>query len=122
MSEPASQERVLVELWVSFAALIRSYVAAHDIGRPVGRALVDAGDDGRLTIRGEEKILAIEFDVKSGEGTWTLYEDGPGAERELGSGTFRMDSDSMVEFSDRRGRLELEIAAEAFTARIFEEE
>jgi hypothetical protein len=122
VSEPGSQERVLVELWVSLAALIRSYVAAHDIGRPVGRALVDAGDDGRLTIRGDEKILTIDFDVKSGNGNWALYEDDPGPERQLTNGTFRMGTDSMVEFSDRRGKLEMEIAAEAFTARIFEEE
>jgi hypothetical protein len=117
-----SPERVLVELWISFVSLVQSYVAAHDIGKPVGRALVDAGENGRLTIRGSEKILVIEFEVKTGMGQWSLYEDGPGPERALANGGFRMTTDSMVEFSDRRGRLEMEIAAEAFTAKIFEDE
>jgi hypothetical protein len=113
---------VLSELWISLAALIRSYVAAHDIGRPVGRALVDNGDDGRLTIRGESRILAIEFDSGTGGGSWMLLKDDPGPEQVLGQGKFQLDCDSRIEFSDRRGKMDLEIAAEAFTARIFDED
>jgi hypothetical protein len=110
------------ELWISFAALIRSYVAAHDIGRPTGRALVDDGEDGHLTMRGESKTLTIEFDPVTGAGAWTTYEDDPGPERVLAHGEFQINEDSQVEFSDRPGRLELEVAAEALTAKIFDEE
>ena len=110
------------ELWISFASLIRSYVAAHDIGRPTGRALVDEGEDGHLTLRGESKTLNIDFDASTGSGTWAVYEDDPGAERVLAQGQFTMGEDSQVEFSDRRGKLELEVAAEAFTAKVFDEE
>ena len=119
---PNVEGAVLPELWISFVSVVRSYLAAHDIGRPVGRALVDEGADGRLTIRGEKKILAIEMDQHSGSGNWTLLEDDPGAERKLDQGTFQMTADSLVEFSDRRGKLELEVAAEAFTAKIFDED
>ncbi|MFT4112035.1 hypothetical protein [Silvibacterium sp.] len=110
------------ELWISFVSLIRSYVAAHDIGRPVGHALVDAGDDGHLSLRAERRILSIEIELTSGAGSWALYEDDPGPERVLEQGTFTIGEDSLVEFSDRRGRLELEVAAEAFTAKVFDEE
>jgi hypothetical protein len=88
----------------------------------VGRALVDEGKDSRLTIRGEKKILTIELDQHSGLGQWTLYEDDPGPERQLSEGRFQLTADSLVEFSDRRGKLDLEVAAEAFTAKIFDEE
>jgi hypothetical protein len=114
--------RLYAELWISFASLIRSYVAAHDIGRPTGRALVDEGADSRLTLRCEGKILALEFDPATGSGSWAIYEDDPGPERVLEHGEFAIGEDSQVTFSDRRGKLELEIAAEAFTAKVFDEE
>jgi len=110
------------ELWISLTSLIRSYVAAHDIGRPVGHALVDEGEGGHLTLRSERRILALAFDPATGTGEWALYEDEVGPERSLGEGSFTVDEDSLVEFNDRRGRLELEVAAEAFTAKVFDEE
>lgn len=117
----AAASRLYAELWISFAALIRSYVAAHDIGRPTGRALVDTGEDAHLTLRSEGKILSIDFDSTSGEGSWKLYEDDPAAERLLETGDFTLGEDSQVKLSDRHGKLELEVAAEAFTAKVFEE-
>ena len=122
MSETVGDPRVFAELWISFVSLVRSYVAAHDLGRIEGRAFVDDGKDSRLTIREEKKILVIEFDAQTGEGQWAIYEDEVGPERQLSSGTFRIGTDSMVGFSDRRGTMELEIAAEAFTAKIFDED
>jgi hypothetical protein len=117
----AATSRIYAELWISFAALIRSYVAAHDIGRPTGRALVDAGEDGHLSLRSESRILSIDFAFATGTGSWALYEDDPGPERLLEKGDFTLDEDSQVKLSDRHGKLELEVAAEAFTAKVFEE-
>jgi len=114
---------VVKELWVSFVALIRSYVAAHDLAKPVSdHALVDEGGAGHLTLRGEHKTLVLEFDAVTGAGTWTVYEDDPGPERVLERGRFEIGEDSQVMLSDRAGKLELEVAAEAFTARVFDEE
>lgn len=113
-------QRIFAELWISFVSLVRSYVAAHDLGRIEGRAFVDDGEDGRLTVREEKKILVLEFDAQSGAGQWTMYEDEVGPERRLGGGTFRIATDSLVTFSDRRGAVEMEIAAEAFTAKVFD--
>ena len=123
MSASSTDTRVYVELWISFAALIRSYVAAHDLSKPVSdHALVEEDADGHLTLHGEGKILALEYDPASGEGNWTVYEDDPGPERVLEHGEFKIHEDSQVALSDRRGKLELEVAAEAFTAKVFDEE
>jgi hypothetical protein len=123
MAAETLASRVYAELWISFAALVRSYVAAHDLSKPVTEhALVDEGENGCLTLRGEGKILALEYDSATGAGTWNLYEDDPGAERLLDHGDFRIGEDSQVVLSDRRGKLDLEVAAEAFTAKIFDEE
>jgi hypothetical protein len=122
MSSPVGNEQVFTELWISFASLIRSYVAAHDLGRVKGRAFVDDGTEGRLTVREEKKILVVEFDRSTGKGQWTIYEDDPGPERRLSGGDFSVGTDSLVTFSDRHGSVELEIAAEAFTAKIFDQD
>ncbi len=123
MAAETLESRVYAELWISFAALIRSYVAAHDLSKSVNEhALVDTGEEGCLTLRGEGKILALEYDSATGGGIWNLYEDDPGPERLLERGEFRIGDDSLVMLSDRRGKLDLEVAAEAFTAKVFDEE
>lgn len=121
---PAEQQRRLyAELWISFVALIRSYVAAHDLAKPVSNhALVDEGENGHLTLRGEHKTLDLAFDPASGTGSWAIYEDDPGPERVLERGSFGLSEDSLVELSDRVKKLEMEVAAEAFTAKVFDEE
>jgi polyisoprenoid-binding protein YceI len=92
------------------------------MARPVGRTLVDEGEDGHLTLRGASKILTLAFEPATGGGNWTMYEDDPGPERVLERGEFQINTDSQVALSDRRGVLDLEVAAEAFTAKIFDEE
>jgi hypothetical protein len=127
MSTVIPYARVYAELWISFVSLIRSYVAAHDLSRPaIEHALVDEDGDGHLALRGEGKILVLQFESAAGAGSWTLYEDDretvPRPERVLEQGKFKIGEDSQVELSDRRGKLELEVAAEAFTAKVFDEE
>ncbi|MGC2161932.1 MAG: hypothetical protein WA634_08495 [Silvibacterium sp.] len=121
MSDSSAKARVFAELWTSFAALIRSYVAAHDLARPVSdHALVDEGEAGHLTLRDEQKTLTLEFDAATGTGNWRVYEDDPGPDRVLEQGRFEMDENSQVALSDRVGKLDLEVAAEAFTAKVFD--
>lgn len=123
-SDPGQQHRVYAELWVSFAALIRSYVAANDLARPVSKhAIVEEGENGRLTVRAGHKTLGLEFDAAAGAGRWRVYEDDlrpePGPERVLERGEFRIGEDSQVALSGRMGKLELDVAAEIFTAKVF---
>jgi len=123
MSAISADTRVYAELWISFFALIRSYVAAHDLSKHIAdHSSIDEGENGGLTLHGEGKILALEYDPATGNGSWTKYEDDPGPERVLERGEFTIGEDSLVMLSDRRGKLELEVAAEAFTAKVFDEE
>jgi hypothetical protein len=115
-----SDQRLFAELWISLVSLVRSYVAGHDLGRPSGHATVDC-EEGRLKIRAGKKLLTVEFDSASGKGKWNLYE-ASAPERGLAGGEFEFSADSTVRLSDRRGAVEMEIAAEAFTARVFEED
>ncbi|QNI33657.1 hypothetical protein H7849_06930 [Alloacidobacterium dinghuense] len=122
MSTAVGDQRVFTELWISFVSLVRSYIAAHDLGRIEGRAFVDEGEDGRLTVREQNRILVVDFDVQTGKGEWAMYDDEPGPERRLSGGGFRIGADSLVTFSDRRSAVEMEIAAEAFTAKVFDQD
>lgn len=105
-------EQVLAELWVSLVSLVRSYAAAHDLGQTANHSSIKEAA-GSLNLEASGNDLLIEFDPQSGDGKWTL--------NGTPTGMFHVGLDSMVEFSDRRGKLELEIAAEAFTAKVFDE-
>lgn len=119
-SDPAQQRRLYAELWTSFVALIRSYVAANDLARPVSKhAIVDEGKNGRLTVRAGHKTLALEFDAATGAGRWTVYEGDRAPERVLERGEFGINEESQVDLSGRAGKLELDVAAEIFTAKVF---
>lgn len=121
--KPERLHSLYAELWISFVALIRSYVAAHDLAKPLSlHTSVDDNEAGCLTLRGEHKALVLEFDEKTGAGTWSAYEDDIGPERALDRGKFSMGEDSRVALSDRMGKLEMEVAAEAFTSKVFDEE
>lgn len=116
---PELRRRLCAELWTSFTALIRSYVAAHDLARPVASHAQVEAEAGRLTLRAERKILLVlDFDPARGAGNWAVYD----GERVLEQGGFEIDEDSRVALSDRAGKLELEVAAEAFTAKVFSED
>lgn len=118
---PNERRRLYAELWISFTALIRSYVAAHDLAMPVaGQAQVEEIEPGRLALRVGSRTLALEFDSDRGAGSWTVHENEAGADGALERGSFEMDENSRVALSDRPGKLELEVAAEAFTAKVFD--
>jgi hypothetical protein len=116
------EDVVVAELWVSLVSLIQSYVAGHEVGKTAGGAAMDRfGEDERgLAIESDGKTLRI--DCAAGVGEWVLHDNGVGPEKIIGKGVFHIGADSMVEFSDRKGKLELDIAAEAFTAKIFDED
>ena len=117
--KPEQRNSLYAELWTSFVALIRSYVAAHDLAKPVSdHAVVDEDETGHLTLRGEDKTLGLEFEAATGSGSWTIFEDDP--DRVLARGGFEIDENSQVALSDRAGKLEMEVAAEAFTAKVFD--
>lgn len=124
------EDVVLAELWVSLVSLIESYVAAHELGKAqAGSTVYQAGaDGGEVTIRRNGRTISLT--CKKGLGEWRSYHesavDRSGRERRTGpvagKGTFRMGTDGMVEFGDRKGKLDMDIAAIAFTARVLDED
>lgn len=123
MGENPELHRVYAELWTSFVALIRSYVAAHDLAVPAAEhARVIEGEGGNTLVCTRQKMVILNFDEANGAGSWTVYDDKPGVKRFLEQGRFEIDEDSRVVLSDRAGKLELEVAAEAFTAKVFDGE
>lgn len=118
---PNERHRLYAELWISFTALIRSYVAAHDLAMPVASHVqVEDAEQGHLALRSGSRTLALEFDPAQGTGSWAIYDGDPDPDRVLDRGGFEIDENSRVAMSDRPGKLELEVAAEAFTAKVFD--
>ncbi len=116
MTEAVPDQRLFQELWISFVALIRSYVAGYDLGRATGHTLLEA-NEADLSIQSPRKRLDVRFDSRNGKGVWAVS-----VERELENGNFQFARDSQVRLSDRRGTVDMEIAAEALTAKVLDEE
>lgn len=123
MSAASAKKRILAELWESFAVLVRSYAAANNLGRPAAdHAKVEEEKSGRLTLQYRCKTLALGFDEESGTGDWTITELDGGLSHETAHGQFGILEDSQVALSGRAEKMNLEVAAESFTARVFDEE
>ena len=59
--EPAATDRrVFTELWISFASLLQSYLAAHGLG--VDRQATIEANHEKIIIRHEEKQLCLKRD------------------------------------------------------------
>ena len=110
--EAQARRQVLYELWISFAALIRSYAAALAMAAPGSEfEVADRGACG-LQIENASKKLDLELDKAGGSGCWSLTE---GARSDTGE--FRMDEDGRVSL-DGNGPMEMDAAAEILTAKI----
>jgi hypothetical protein len=71
-------ERLFIELWVSFASLLRSYTAAHGLNRN-RQATVELGEE-RITVRYGDRWLDLQRSVA--QVRWRL-EDGRNGVLEL---------------------------------------
>lgn len=113
------RHRLYSELWISFVALIRSYAAAQDFARPAAiHTRVHEEGTGHLTVCSGSRTLEMGFDAATGSGSWAVYE-GEAGRRTMERGNFEIGEDSRIAMSDSAGRLELEVAAEAFSAKVF---
>ncbi|HEY0795369.1 MAG TPA: hypothetical protein VGD64_06270 [Acidisarcina sp.] len=121
-----SDDIVVAELWVSLVSLIQSYVAAHELGKRAGAAAIGEANanGGELIVSSGGRRMLIA--CVNGAGAWRVFDQSAGDEgavsgNVIGEGSFHIGADSLVEFSDRKGKLELDVAAEAFTAKIFDD-
>ena len=60
VGQAAADRRVFAELWISFASLLRSYLAVHGLGAD-RQATIEANNE-KIVIRHKEKQLCLERD------------------------------------------------------------
>ena len=110
-ADPAgpTDAQVRAELWLSFRSLLESYLAAGSLGADIPQAaLLDARPD-ELQLVGPERTVQLRFAAASGEGYWAVF---TGASM-LDEGAFRLGLDSLLEWSGKRERQEMDAIAEA---------
>ena len=104
-----SETAVREELWTSFRSLLQAYLAAATIGMDVPQAALLEAEAGELQLVGMERTVKLAFAARSGEGYWAVY---TGASM-LDEGAFRLGLDSLLEWSGKAQRQEMDAVAEA---------
>ncbi len=97
------------ELWISFRSLLQAYLAAAGTGTDIPQAAVLEARAGELQLVGAERTVQLRFDAATGEGYWAVF---TGASM-LDEGAFRMGLDSLLEWSGKPERQEMDPVAEA---------
>ncbi len=100
------------EMWVSFANLLRAYLAAACLGQEVPQAMLVEARRSELHLEGPRKTIKLDLQVRSGEGYWAIY-DVKAADSLLDEGAFRLALDGTFSWSGKAGSLEMDALAEA---------
>ncbi len=116
-----SEEAVRLELWISFGTLVRSYVAAAQVGQEVAQALVLQAQPDELEVVSGSRTMRIVRDAGQCAGYWVMHQ-GPALSPDtvLAEGAFRIGMDSLVEWTGLPGRQEMDAVAEALATLILE--
>ena len=101
--------QVREELWLSFRSLLQAYLAAGSLGMDVPQAALLEAEAGELQLVGAERTVKLVFEARTGEGYWAVY-TGPTM---LDEGAFRLGIDSLLEWSGKPQRQEMDAVAEA---------
>jgi hypothetical protein len=106
------------ELWISFAALLKSFAAAVSLALPGGAMKISDRDGCGLQFCTASKVLEIAFDSQSGSGQWSIKSlDGSTT---ASSGAFVIDRAGTVSLDGiaSGSPMEMDAAAETLAARI----
>ncbi len=116
-----SDEAVRRELWVSFGSLVRSYVAAAQIGVEVAEVLVVQAHPDELEVVSSSRTIRIVLDAGHATGYWVMHQaPALSPDTVLAEGAFRIGMDSLVEWTGLPGRQEMDAVAEALANLILE--
>jgi hypothetical protein len=119
-SETPSEEAVRRELWISFVSLIRSYVAAAQIGADLAEVLVAQSSEHELELVSKARTVRLTLDEGSAAGYWVMHLGAAVDDTLLAEGAFRIGMDSLVEWTGLPGRQEMDAVAEALATLILE--
>ena len=111
---PISEEAARRELWVSFISLVRSYVAASQIGLESAQVLVLQADEHELEIVGRQRTIQVTLDPGRATGYWAMHRAPIASDNTLlTEGAFRIGMDSKIEWTGLPGPQEMDAVAEA---------
>ncbi len=104
-----SETAVREELWTSFRSLLQAYLAAGSMGMDVPQVALLEAEAGELQLVGAQRTVKLAFAARSGEGYWAIYT----GSAMLDEGAFRLGLDSLLEWSGKANRQEMDAVAEA---------
>jgi hypothetical protein len=109
-----SEESARRELWTSFASLIRSYVAAAQIGVPDPSVLLVQPSEDDLELVSRQRTIRLHMSAGNAEGYWAMYASAAaGDDSLLAEGAFRIGMDGLLDWTGLPGRQEMDAVAEA---------
>ena len=116
-----SEEAARRELWISFASLLRAYVAAAQMGLEVAQVFVLQAHADELELVSSSRTIRIVLDAGKAEGYWVMHQ-APALSPDtlLAEGAFRIGMDSLVEWTGLPGRQEMDAVAEALATLVLE--
>ncbi len=109
MTANPTDELARRELWTSFRSLLQAYLAAGSLGADIPQVALLEARPGELQIIGSARTVQLAFEPGTGEGYWAVF---TGASM-LDEGVFRLGLDSLLEWSGKAGRQEMDAVAEA---------
>ena len=116
-----SEDAVRRELWTSFTSLLRSYVAAAQVGIDPPLVLVAQPSDDLLELVAVTQVVKLTLVRGQAEGYWAIYRlPETGDDVPLAEGAFRLGLDSLMEWTGLPGRQEMDAVAEALATLVLE--
>jgi hypothetical protein len=117
-----NEEAVRRELWISFGSLMRSYVAAAQVGIDPPQLMVMQASEDELELVASHRSMRLAFAAGKDEGYWVMHQAAVASDDTLlAEGAFRIGMDSLVEWTGLPGRQEMDAVAEAVTTLILGE-
>ena len=109
---------------MSFATLLRVYLAASSFDEEPPQAIVVEISPGTVHLEGLRRTVKLNMQIRTGEGYWGVYgaatENDPAADTLLNEGAFRLALDGTFTWSGKRGRVEMDAIAEALATLVME--
>ena len=116
-----NEEAVRRELWLSFCSLVRSYVAAAQIGSDVPLALVAQPNQDELQLVSATRTIKLLAEPTQSTSYWSIHPAAATAQDTLvAEGAFRIGLDSRIEWSGIEGRQEMDAIAETLATLVLE--
>ncbi len=102
-------------MWISFANLLRAYLAAASLGQPIPLGMLLEARKNELHLEGPRRTIKLDLQMRSGEGYWAIYDldKAVNGESLLDEGAFRLAPDGTFAWSGKPGSLEMDALAEA---------